>query len=194
MQHTLMLQKMIERNWTQKQENASFWVTVLEGNIIVYMIQKRQVFFVVEMLLSMNCQESTQEEKRVIKVEAFAEEETEEEEESSDDEVPCGTDESVTAEGDSPSVPQPVRRSSRHIRPPDRYGFQAHATVDVEQEPQSVVEVMNSIEKEKWTEAMKKEMDSIYSNDVWDLVKPLKDHKVIGSKWVFKRKTMLMDH
>ena len=59
----------------------------------------------------------------------------------------------------------------------------------MEQEPQSVVEAMNSIEKEKWTEAMKKEMDSIYSNDVWDLVKPLKDHKVIGSKWVFKRKT-----
>ncbi len=54
----------------------------------------------------------------------------------------------------------------------------------MEQEPQSVVKAMNSIEKEKWTEAMKKEMDSIYSNDVWDLVKPLKDHKVIGSKWV----------
>ncbi len=59
----------------------------------------------------------------------------------------------------------------------------------MEQEPQSVVKAMNSIEKDKWTEAMKKEMDSIYSNDVWDLVKPLKDHKVIGSKWVFKRKT-----
>ncbi len=55
----LMLQKMIERNWTQKQENASFWVTVLEGKVIVYMIQKRQVFFVVEMLLSMNCQEES---------------------------------------------------------------------------------------------------------------------------------------
>lgn len=36
---------------------------------------------------------------------------------------------------------------------------------------------------------MQKEMDSIYSNDVWDLVELPKDCKTIGSKWVFKRKT-----
>ena len=33
------------------------------------------------------------------------------------------------------------------------------------------------------------EMDSIYSNDVWDLVELPTDCKPVGSKWVFKRKT-----
>ncbi len=35
---------------------------------------------------------------------------------------------------------------------------------------------------------MGKERDSISSNNVWDLVQPLKD-QVIGCKWVFKQKT-----
>ena len=36
---------------------------------------------------------------------------------------------------------------------------------------------------------MQKEMESIYSNDVWDLVVLPKDRKPVGSKWVFKKKT-----
>ena len=33
------------------------------------------------------------------------------------------------------------------------------------------------------------EMESIYSNDVWDLVELPKSGKPVGNKWVFKRKT-----
>ena len=36
--------------------------------------------------------------------------------------------------------------------------------------------------------AMEMEMNSIYSNDVWDLVELPADRKAIGSKWVFKKK------
>ena len=36
---------------------------------------------------------------------------------------------------------------------------------------------------------MQKEMDSIHSNDVWDLVEPPKSRKPVGCKWVFKKKT-----
>jgi len=36
---------------------------------------------------------------------------------------------------------------------------------------------------------MQKEMESIYSNDVWDLVELPKNRKPVGNKWVFKRKT-----
>ena len=36
---------------------------------------------------------------------------------------------------------------------------------------------------------MQKEMDSIYSNDVWDLVELPENRKLVGNKWVFKKKT-----
>ena len=37
--------------------------------------------------------------------------------------------------------------------------------------------------------AMQKEMESIHSNEVWDLVELPKDRKLVGNKWVFKNKT-----
>ena len=51
------------------------------------------------------------------------------------------------------------------------------------------LDTLSSTEKEQWRTAMQKEMDSIHSNDVWDLVELPKGHKPVGSKWVFKRKT-----
>ena len=48
---------------------------------------------------------------------------------------------------------------------------------------------MSSPEKEKWKEAMQKEMKSIDTNKVWELVKLPKGKKTIGCKWVYKRKT-----
>ena len=50
-------------------------------------------------------------------------------------------------------------------------------------------EALNCSEKEQWEAAMQKEMDSIYSNNVWDLVELPENRKPIGSKWVFKKKT-----
>ena len=35
---------------------------------------------------------------------------------------------------------------------------------------------------------MNREMESLKSNQVWELVEPPSDRKIIGSKWVFKRK------
>ena len=43
-------------------------------------------------------------------------------------------------------------------------------------------------ERDKWMEAMEKEMASLKANDVYDLVELPKDRKVLGSKWVYKRK------
>ena len=47
---------------------------------------------------------------------------------------------------------------------------------------------MNSPDSERWLEAMKSEMDSMYDNQVWTLVDPPEGVKPIGCKWVFKRK------
>ena len=48
---------------------------------------------------------------------------------------------------------------------------------------------MNSPDSERWLEAMKSEMDSMYENKVWTLVDPPEGVKPIECKWVFKKKT-----
>ena len=50
-------------------------------------------------------------------------------------------------------------------------------------------EALDSPQKAEWEEAMAKEMHSLQDNDVWELVEPPKDRKIVGSKWVFKVKT-----
>ncbi len=106
--------------------------------------------------------------------------------------------ETVGAENDScnrgednqepiPDTFPPVRRSSRNIQPPDRYGFSLIG-VDDEQAPMSVSEALSSCDKQKWKEAMEREMKSLYLNDVWELMEPPEGRKIIGSKWIFRKK------
>ena len=78
---------------------------------------------------------------------------------------------------------QPVRER----RSPDMYGEWVNLSQD-NPEPSCVREEMASSNKSKWREAMKKEMESLYENEVWDLVEPPKGRKIVGSKWVFKEK------
>ena len=48
---------------------------------------------------------------------------------------------------------------------------------------------MRDIDSVKWLEAMKSEIDSMYQNQVWDLVDAPEGIKPIGCKWIYKRKT-----
>ena len=47
---------------------------------------------------------------------------------------------------------------------------------------------MKDIDAHHWIKAMKFELDSMYSNQVWDLVKVPNGIKPVGCKWVYKRK------
>lgn len=47
---------------------------------------------------------------------------------------------------------------------------------------------MSCKESELWYDAMKEEMNSIKSNEVWDIVELPNGAKAIGCKWVFKTK------
>ena len=49
-------------------------------------------------------------------------------------------------------------------------------------------EAIQSRNSDKWCEAMKFEMDSIYSIQVWTLVDPPEGITPIECKWVFKKK------
>ena len=56
-------------------------------------------------------------------------------------------------------------------------------------EPTTYQEAITCTDSDKWLGAMKAEMDSMYENQLWNLVDPLEGVKPIGCKWVFKRKT-----
>ena len=54
--------------------------------------------------------------------------------------------------------------------------------------PQTYEKVITSIDFGKWQETMNSEMDSMYSNKVWNLVNAPKGIISIGCKWIFKKK------
>ena len=89
-------------------------------------------------------------------------------------------------------VPQGPMRFDRTRQIPVRYGFLITDNNDVlimdQSEPTSYQEAVNSPDSEKWLEAMKLEMLSMYNNQVWTLIDPTDGLKTIGCKWVFKKK------
>jgi hypothetical protein len=60
--------------------------------------------------------------------------------------------------------------------------------VGAENDPESFLQAMSCKETELWYNAMKEEMNSMKSNQVWDLVELPNGVKAIGCKWVFKTK------
>ena len=57
-----------------------------------------------------------------------------------------------------------------------------------QEDPTSVAEAKASRDKCQWEKAMDAEMASLQANNVWELVNSPTNRKVIGSKWIFKRK------
>jgi hypothetical protein len=56
-------------------------------------------------------------------------------------------------------------------------------------EPATYKEAMEGPESEKWLEAMKSKIRSMYDNQVWTLVDILSERKAVENKWIFKKKT-----
>ena len=86
-----------------------------------------------------------------------------------------------------------LRRTSRIHNSLERYGFLISEQKDVllieNDDPTTYEGSLNSLEFDKWLIAMKSEMDSMYTNQVWTLVDPPEGIKPIGCKWIFKKKT-----
>ena len=106
---------------------------------------------------------------------------------------PSTTDERQHQETTIPDQNIPVpRRSGRVVRPPTRYGHEGEAELLVsdtnQDDPLTYKHAMEDSDKEKWQEAMNQEMESMYSNSVWELVDPPEDVRPIGCKWIYKKK------
>ena len=61
-------------------------------------------------------------------------------------------------------------------------------TLELENDPEMFLQAISCKESNLWYDAMKDEMNSMASNEVWNLVELPDGAKVIGCKWVFKTK------
>ena len=90
------------------------------------------------------------------------------------------------------SSTQGPRHSGRIVRLPIRFiGLEETykaISKEAESDPYTCKEAMNEIDAHHWVQAMKSELDSMYSNQVWDLVKAPNGIKPVDCKWVYKRK------
>ena len=72
------------------------------------------------------------------------------------------------------------------------YGFLVTGQGDVllmdQDEPETYSEAMMGPKSEEWLKAMRSEMDSMYTNQVWNMVKLPEGVRPIGCKWIFKKK------
>ena len=80
-------------------------------------------------------------------------------------------------------IAEPVLRRSGRDRTAGDY-FCEWATISSCEptEPRTVKEALVSPDKDKWVAGMQKEIDSLNSNDKWDLVEMPKERKAVGSK------------
>ncbi|GKD52749.1 putative retrotransposon ty1-copia subclass protein, partial [Tanacetum coccineum] len=88
------------------------------------------------------------------------------------------------------------KTSSRVSKPPQfYYGFYIEedkirdSILSELDEPTNYKEAMESPGAAKWNEAMKREIQSMYDNQVWNLVDTTPGIKMVGCKWIFKKKT-----
>ncbi|XP_024311494.1 uncharacterized protein LOC112269292 [Brachypodium distachyon] len=83
-----------------------------------------------------------------------------------------------------------LRRSTRTRNTPEWYNVRVMNVMLLDNdEPANYEEAMMSPDSEKWLEAMKSEMGSMYENQVWTLVDLPNDRKAVENKWIFKKKT-----
>ncbi|KAK1697208.1 hypothetical protein QYE76_013905, partial [Lolium multiflorum] len=123
---------------------------------------------------------------------------------------PSLVDQSSTVPEDVPVPPAPVteeandndhetssevatepRRSTRERTTPDWYDPCLNLMIvdNNDEDPATYEEAMMSPDSNKWQEAMKSEMGSMYDNKVWTLVDLPDSRKAVENKWIFKRKT-----
>ena len=55
-------------------------------------------------------------------------------------------------------------------------------------DPRTMKEDINSEDSDLWEKAMDEEMDSLDKNEAWNLVELPPGRKVVGRKWLFKKK------
>uniref|UniRef100_A0A8I7B3U5 Polyprotein n=1 Tax=Hordeum vulgare subsp. vulgare TaxID=112509 RepID=A0A8I7B3U5_HORVV len=106
--------------------------------------------------------------------------------------VPTPTEEEVNDDDHEASdqVTTEPRRSTRVRSAPEWYGNPVMEIMLLDNgEPSNYEEAMAGPDSNKWLEAMKSEIGSMYENKVWTLVDLPDERRAIENKWIFKKKT-----
>jgi len=95
--------------------------------------------------------------------------------------------------GEQPQPPQEVelRRSMRSRKsaiPGDYIVYLTESDISIDDDPITFSQAMTGENSKFWFDAMIDEMESMASNNVWDLVELPSDARAIGCKWIFKTK------
>jgi hypothetical protein len=80
---------------------------------------------------------------------------------------------------------KPKRNKSQRVKKSLGDDF---VTYIMDDEPRNIYEAHASPEVEYWKDAVHSEMDSIITNETWELVELPIGYKPVGCKWIFKRK------
>ncbi|GKC62685.1 retrotransposon protein, putative, ty1-copia subclass, partial [Tanacetum coccineum] len=87
----------------------------------------------------------------------------------------------------------PIRRSTRTRRPTERMCLyidaEEHELGDLGEPANYIKAALLDPKSNKWLNAMNVEMQSMKGNKVWVLVELPPNGKIVGSKWLFKKKT-----
>ena len=106
--------------------------------------------------------------------------------------APTPTEEEVNDDDHEASdqVTTEPRRSTRARSAPEWYDNPVMEIMLLDNgEPSNYEEAMAGPDSNKWLEAMKSEIGSMYENKVWTLVDLPDDRRAIENKWIFKKKT-----
>ncbi|CAL9023524.1 unnamed protein product [Prunus brigantina] len=83
-------------------------------------------------------------------------------------------------------------KPNRIKKKPNRFRFnqdEVNYALNISQgDPTTYREAISSDERDSWISARTEEMESLYKNSVWELVPKPKDRKLVGCKWVFRKK------
>ena len=110
----------------------------------------------------------------------------EEDQDPQPDTLEVGTSDQPGVDNDE-TIPS-VRKSTRVRTEPERYGFLIDGCFVVTEEPINYRDASTGSESVKWIQAMNTEMQSMFDNQVWELVELPPNCKTVGCKWIYKIK------
>ncbi|GKD82254.1 putative retrotransposon ty1-copia subclass protein [Tanacetum coccineum] len=108
------------------------------------------------------------------------------------------TQQEVVTPVEPDDISLPIRRTIGRVSKPTQFYYGFHikedkisndSTLSELDEPANYKEAMVNPKAAKWKEAIKSEIQSMYDNQVWNLVDTTPGLKTVGCKWIFKKKT-----